>query len=118
MNIEELRTKIDKIDSDILSLLNERMNIVHEIGVLKSASNESVYRPEREKEIIDRLTKISDGKLNIESIKAIFQEIFAAARNIELPERISYLGPEGSFTHIRQLKATLDLRQNIYLLIL
>ena len=45
MNIEELRTKIDKIDSDILSFLNERMNIVHEIGVLKSASNESVYRP-------------------------------------------------------------------------
>ena len=37
--------------------------------------------------------------LKVESIKAIFQEVFAAARNIELPERISYLGPEGSFTH-------------------
>jgi len=99
MNIEELRTKIDKIDSDILNLLNERMDIVHEIGLIKSASNESVYRPEREKEIIERLSRLSEGKLKAESIKAIFQEVFAAARNIELPERISYLGPEGSFTH-------------------
>ena len=99
MNIEELRTKIDKIDTDILNLLNQRMDIVHEIGLIKSASNESVYRPEREKEIIDRLNTLSEGKLNVESIKAIFQEVFAAARNIELPERISYLGPEGSFTH-------------------
>ena len=75
------------------------MDIVHEIGLLKSASNESVYRPEREKEIIERLTSITKGKLKADSIKAIFQEVFAAARNIELPERISYLGPEGSFTH-------------------
>ena len=81
MNIEELRTKIDKIDSDILNLLNERMDIVHEIGLIKSASNESVYRPEREKEIIERLSRLSDGKLKVESIKAIFQEVFAAARN-------------------------------------
>ena len=99
MNIEELRTKIDKIDSDILQLLDERMDFVHEIGLIKSASKESVYRPEREKEIIERLSALSKGKLNPESIKAIFQEIFAAARNIELPERVAYLGPEGSFTH-------------------
>ncbi len=99
MNIKELRTKIDKIDSDILELLNERMDLVHEIGLIKSASNENVYRPEREKEIIDRLNSLSKGKLNPDSIKAVFQEIFAAARNIELPERVAYLGPEGSFTH-------------------
>ena len=99
MNIKELRTKIDKIDSDILQLLDERLDFVHEIGLIKSASKESVYRPEREKEIIERLSVLSKGKLNPESIKAIFQEIFAAARNIELPERVAYLGPEGSFTH-------------------
>ena len=99
MNIEELRTKIDKIDAKILKFLNNRMDFVHEIGLIKSAAKESVYRPEREKEIIERLNSLGNGKLNKESIKAIFQEIFAVARNIELPEQISYLGPEGSFTH-------------------
>ena len=29
----------------------------------------------------------------------MFLEIFAISRNIELPENIAYLGPEGSFTH-------------------
>ena len=87
------------------------MDFVHEIGLIKSASKESVYRPEREKEIIERLSALSKGKLNPESIKAIFQEIFAAARNIELPERVAYLGPEGSFTKL--LKVILDHRVNI-----
>ena len=99
MNIEELRIKIDKIDSEILKLLNERMDVVHQVGVIKSAANESVYRPEREKEIIERLVDLSEGRMKKESIRPIFKEIFATARNIELPERISFLGPEGSFTH-------------------
>ena len=71
MNIEELRTKIDKIDSEILKLLNDRMNVVHEIGVIKSASNESVYRPEREKEIIDRLVQLSEGRMKVSSILSL-----------------------------------------------
>ena len=52
MNIKDLRTKIDKIDAALLNLLNERMDIVHEIGIIKSESNESIYKPEREREII------------------------------------------------------------------
>ena len=71
MNIEELRTKIDKIDSEILKLLNDRMNVVHEIGVIKSASNESVYRPEREKEIIDRLVPVSYTHLTLPTIGCV-----------------------------------------------
>tara|TARA_B110001454_G_scaffold22572_1_gene22099 strand:+ start:237 stop:1301 length:1065 start_codon:yes stop_codon:yes gene_type:complete len=99
MNIEELRSKIDKIDTQLLKLLNQRMGVVFDVGKIKNASKENVYRPEREKAIIDRLCEEAKGKLDIKSIRAIFQEIFAASRNIELPEIISYLGPEGSFTH-------------------
>ena len=79
MNIEELRIKIDKIDSEILKLLNERMDVVHQVGIIKSAANESVYRPEREKEIIERLVDLSEGRMKKESIRPIFQEIFATA---------------------------------------
>ena len=35
MNIKELRTKIDKIDADILNLLDQRMDIVHENWITK-----------------------------------------------------------------------------------
>ena len=85
MNIEELRSKIDKIDTQLLKLLKERMGIVVDVGKIKNASKENVYRPEREKAIIDRLLEEAKGKLDVTSIRAIFQEIFAASRNLELP---------------------------------
>lgn len=99
MNLEELRSGINGIDSQLLSLLNERMDLVKKVGELKHRTNTVIYRPEREKEIITRLVQENKGILNQKAIEAIFLEIFATARNIELPEKIAYMGPKGSFTH-------------------
>lgn len=100
MDLQELRQQIDEIDNRLLDLLNKRTEIVKQVGDLKRATNTIIYRPEREKAIIDRLAAMNHGRtLNRLAIEAIYLEIFAVSRNIELPERISYLGPEGSFTH-------------------
>jgi chorismate mutase/prephenate dehydratase len=98
----ELRNEIDRIDNKILKLLNERMQIVKKVGELKNTSNAPVYRPEREKEIIKRLTELSKkdgGILGYEEIEAIFLEIFAISRTLERKERIAFLGPVGTYTH-------------------
>lgn len=95
----DLRNKLDSIDEELLKLINERMEVVHQVGVLKAKSGGAIYRPEREKEIIDRLETMNSGKLNRAAIEALFLEIFAISRNLELPENVAYLGPEGSFTH-------------------
>jgi chorismate mutase/prephenate dehydratase len=97
--INELRKGIDSIDDSILALLGQRMELVNQIGIIKRDSNSLIYHPDREKEIIDRLTKLNTSKLSDSAIEAIFLEIFGVSRNLELPELISYLGPEGSFTH-------------------
>ncbi len=100
--MEQLRAEVDGIDSKILQLLNERMGLVKQIGFLKSNSQSQIYRPERENSIIERLKDINrekGGILNNTAIEALFFEIFAVSRNYELPEKIAYLGPEGSFTH-------------------
>lgn len=100
--LKELRDTLDSIDDKVLNLLNKRMEIVHKVGELKAKSGGAIYRPEREKSIIDRLEKLSqkqNGSLNRNAIEALFLEIFAISRNLELPENIAYLGPEGSFTH-------------------
>jgi len=100
--LDDCRNAIDNIDNEILFLLNKRMKVVERVGEIKHDTGTAVYRPEREKDIINRLTKLSlenDGVLNKGAIEAIFLEVFAVARNLELPERIAYLGPEGSFTH-------------------
>ncbi|QOP46215.1 prephenate dehydratase [Sulfurimonas paralvinellae] len=100
--LDECREAIDSIDNAMLELLNKRMKVVERVGEIKQESGGAVYRPEREKAIIERLSKLNDeqkGLLNKSAIEAIFLEIFAVARNLELPEKIAYLGPEGTFTH-------------------
>ncbi|MDN5216517.1 prephenate dehydratase [Fulvivirgaceae bacterium BMA12] len=99
MNLEELRHRIDEIDNQLLEFLNQRMRHVKEVGALKRKTKSKIYQPEREKSILDRLEKLNDGLLNRKAIDAIFLEIFSVSRNFELPEKVAYLGPEGSFTH-------------------
>ena len=100
--LDDCREAIDTIDNEMIRMLNERMEIVKRVGEIKHDTGGAIYRPEREKAIIERLAAMSaesGGTLNQSAIEAIFLEIFAVSRNIELPERIAYLGPEGSFTH-------------------
>jgi chorismate mutase/prephenate dehydratase len=100
--LDDCRDAIDAIDNQILDLLNNRMKVVERVGEIKNESGGAIYRPEREKAIVERLEKQSietRGRLNKSAIEAIFQEIFAVSRNLERPEKIAYLGPEGTFTH-------------------
>ncbi len=100
--LKVLRDTLDNIDNQLLELLNTRMETVHKVGELKATSGGAIYRPEREQSIIDRLTNISqkvNGKLNRQAIEAIFLEVFAVSRNLELPEKVAFLGPLGTYTH-------------------
>jgi chorismate mutase/prephenate dehydratase len=102
MNLDELRKNIDRIDDTLLDLYNERLKLVHEVGKLKNRTGAPIYRPEREQEILERLKRRNreqGGMLTDQAIEALFLELFAVARNYELPERIAFLGPEASFTH-------------------
>jgi len=102
VELKKLRDTLDSVDDQLLVLLNKRMQTVHKVGELKAQSGGAIYRPEREKEIINRLTEHSiksNGALNKSAIEAIFLEIFAVSRNLELPEKIAFLGPRGTYTH-------------------
>jgi len=99
MTLEALRKEIDRIDDELLKLLNARIEVVQKVGELKHRTGGAIYRPEREKAIIERLVAQNPGPLTPSAIEAIFVEIFAVARNFEQPQRVAYLGPEGSFTH-------------------
>lgn len=99
MTLDELRTKIDSIDDQLLKLYNQRMEYVNQVGELKNTTGTPIYRPEREQAILNRLKQQNDGKLTDEAIDALFLELFAVSRNLERPEAIAYLGPKASFTH-------------------
>lgn len=100
MTLEEHRNEINRIDNAIVDLINERTEHVIEIGKIKQEKGGPVYRPEREKEIYDRLEASGEGKpFPTEALRAVFGEIISASRQIEAPLHIAYLGPEATFTH-------------------
>jgi len=98
-SIDALRAHIDRIDEKLLTLLNERAQLVVEIGQHKHHHNESIYRPDREKRILQRLTAANRGPLNAQRMQPIFREIIAACLALEKPLRIACLGPLGTFSH-------------------
>ncbi|MCC5931768.1 MAG: prephenate dehydratase [Cyclobacteriaceae bacterium] len=99
MDLDQYRKEIDQLDNQLLEILNKRMEVVRKVGELKRVTKTAIYRPEREKSIVDRLCRLNKGPLNRQAIEAIYYEIFAISRNLELPELVAYLGPENSFTH-------------------
>lgn len=94
-DLEKLRKDIDRIDDELARLLNERGELAKRIGALKAGA--PAYRPERETEILRRISAASKV-LSSERMVAIFREIISACRGLEQALRVSYLGPEGTFS--------------------
>src|SRR3989449_3787032 len=110
MNIPEHRKAIDKLDEQIVRLLNERTRHVLEIGELKVRQGEEIYAPHRELAVLQRLAKLNKGPISSESVKAIYREIMSSALSLEKSMTIAYFGPEATFTHqaaIRRFGASL-----------
>ena len=99
MTLDDLRVKIDALDTDLIRLLNERADIVHEVGVIKKRDGLEIYAPEREEMLLRKLVEKSEGRLPENSIRAIYREIMSAALALEEDLKIAYLGPEGTWTH-------------------
>jgi len=99
VSIDNERQKIDRLDEELLKLLNLRAKIVKQIGRLKSKKGTDVYASGREREILQRLAVSNKGPLPLESVEHIFQGIIAACRSLQKKLRIAFLGPEATFTH-------------------
>ena len=94
-DLDKLRGEIDRIDDELAALLQRRAALARDIGRLKGAA--PVYRPERESQILARLAAKA-GVLPAERLVAVFREVISACRGMEEAIRVSYLGPEGTFS--------------------
>jgi chorismate mutase/prephenate dehydratase len=104
MSIERERAVIDRIDDQVLALLNERAKIALAIGRQKRRRAKDLFSPARERQIFDRLIAANPGPLPDAGLINIYREIIAVHRQLEMPATIAYLGPAGTFTHIAVLR--------------
>ena len=104
MKIKNLRNRIDRLDAQILKILNQRLLLSRQIGKVKQKRGQGVYAPEREKLIYQRLLSKNRGPLDPDGLKAIYREVISASRKITRSLKVAYLGPAATFTHLASLK--------------
>jgi chorismate mutase/prephenate dehydratase len=99
VHISEHRKAIDKLDAQIVRLLNDRTRHVLEIGRMKLDAGEEIYAPHRELAVLQRICKLNAGPITEDSLRAIYREIMSSALSLEKSMIVAYLGPEATFTH-------------------
>ena len=83
MSIEDWRTEIDAIDSELLRLLNLRAQLAVKVGESKKAEGLSLCDHEREREVIERACKANRGPLDERAILKLFRRIIRESRRAE-----------------------------------
>ncbi len=96
--LPQLRTQIDEVDAQLLALLNKRAGLALEVGEIKRQEGSTVFRPEREAQVIRDLQGHNGGPIKADGIAHIWREIMSSCRALEARQRIAYLGPAGTFS--------------------
>ncbi|HEX2011479.1 MAG TPA: prephenate dehydratase [Roseateles sp.] len=92
-----LRNQIDALDSQLLSLLNQRAKVAEQVGEIKRREGTPFFRPDRVAQVIAKIESANQGPLKNEHVAAIWREIMSACLALESPQRVAVLGPVGTF---------------------
>ena len=92
-----LRVQIDNLDSQLLTLLNQRALVAERVGELKKREGTPFFRPDRVAQVIQKIEKANPGPLKAAHVSAIWREIMSACLALESPQRVAVLGPAGTF---------------------
>jgi chorismate mutase/prephenate dehydratase len=103
-NLKALRVQIDKLDIQILDLLNKRAAVAGQIGKVKAAQGGEVFSAAREEEVLGNILTANKGPLAEVTLKAIFRELISGCRAVEKLQRIAFLGPFYSYSHLAALE--------------
>lgn len=103
-NLDKYRDEIDRIDREILRLLNERAGNAIAIGEIKKKEGKPLWVPSREMKIYERLTELNDGPFPNDALRNVYREIISASLSLEEIQKVAFLGPEGTFTNLAAIK--------------
>lgn len=102
--LEELRIKIDEVDRALIGLLNQRAELVVDVGRIKREAGLPIYVPNREAQVLTKVLAMNPGPLPARAIEGVYRELMSGSFRLELPLRIGYLGPAGSYSHLAAVK--------------
>src|SRR5260370_26520699 len=94
-SLRSLRSQIDKLDLQLLKLINERARLAADIGKLKNDHGSEVFSPAREEEVLQQVLEANKGPLDSSTVRAPFRAIMRGSRALQKVLKVAYLGPEG-----------------------
>lgn len=83
MDLTALRRQIDRLDRQILELLNRRAGLALLIGHEKRRQGKPIHDPEREAAIIAQLLRVNLGPLGEEALTRIYHRIMRELCRLE-----------------------------------
>ena len=93
--LSELRRRIAEVDLQLLEVLEKRFRASQDVHRL--VEEQGGFTDINEREVLETLERQSKGEVPPDSLRAIFSEVMAAARTVERPTRVAFVGPEGNF---------------------
>jgi chorismate mutase / prephenate dehydratase len=98
MSIEDLRKKVDELDTEIVRLIANRNAVTRDIGDEKREAGKPVEDKPREKEVLTKVKKLARiENLNPEEIEKIYQQIFSFSKEIQ-GLTVAFQGEMGAFS--------------------
>jgi chorismate mutase len=83
MRIEDCREEIDRIDGELLRLLNRRALLALEVGEMKARAGLPLKDEGREREVLSKSSVANAGPLGDGSVARIFRRIIRESRRVE-----------------------------------
>ena len=81
--LDELRRNIDRIDLQLLALLNERARVVEKIGAVKQQHTLPVYEPKREEAVFQNVQAHNHGPLTADAVRRVFERVIDEMRTLQ-----------------------------------
>lgn len=83
MTIDDLRSEIDRLDSELLKIFNQRAQLALKIGEIKKITGLPIFDPGREKRIFQRMKSENPGPLDDQAIVRLFERVIDESRRLE-----------------------------------
>lgn len=80
MNLDHIRENINAIDSQLVDLLEQRMELVDQVTAYKQATGKHVLDTSRENAVLERVGKLVQKEDYRSTIQATFSDIMAQSR--------------------------------------
>lgn len=85
--LKEQREALDRIDDGLAALLIERWQVVEAVGHIKAAHGLSTFDPDREAQILDRVTALTEDKAASEALRRVFETILSQSKALQQKDR-------------------------------